>query len=86
MALKSKPPSAGVSPGGQKTAVSRAIKTDAAVDPGTKTLSKRRKVVPVETIESRLERKAAVADTRTFAAKSLGQMSQEQRHKRLHGD
>ncbi len=86
MALKSKPPSAGVSLGGEKTTVSRVINTDAAVDPGTKTPLTRRKLVPVETIEARLEREAAVADTTTFATKSLGQMSLEQRHKLLYGD
>ena len=38
------------------------------------------------TIESRLVKKALVADTRTFMTKSLGQLTREKRHKLLYGD
>jgi hypothetical protein len=51
--------------------------------PGKKTL---RTAASVETIEARLERKATLADTKTFATTSLGQMTREKRHKLLYGD
>jgi hypothetical protein len=41
---------------------------------------------PQETIEARLDRKAAVADSQGLATKSLGRMSRAERHKLLYRD
>jgi len=46
----------------------------------------RRQAAQAETIEARLDRKAAVADTQTYTTPSLGQLSPEQRHKLLYRD
>lgn len=87
MTLKSKRPLTGASRGGKKTTLSFSGKVHhAGVVPATKKPSKQRRVVAVETIEARLVRKAAVADTKTFATESLGQMAREKRHKLLYGD
>ena len=86
MALKSKRPSADAKRGGKKATPSFTCKMHPADGLATKTLSKRRRVAPVETIEARLDRKANVADTKTFATASLGQITREQRHKLLYGD
>lgn len=45
-----------------------------------------RAVVPTETIEARLERKATEADGKVFATKSLGQMTYEERDNLLFGE
>lgn len=51
-----------------------------------KAAARRRVSKPVaETIEQRLEGKAALADTKIFASRSLGQMSREERRKLLFG-
>jgi hypothetical protein len=84
MALKSKRPATGASRGRKKTSLSFTRKLHAADASTVKKSSERREAV--ETIEARLERKAAVADTGTFATESLGQMTREQRHKLLYGD
>lgn len=86
MALKSKRPAADVSRGGKKTTISLAGKMLYAGVPTTKKSSKPRREGAVETIEARLQRKATEADTKTFATKSLGQMTREKRHKLLYGD
>jgi hypothetical protein len=85
MAFKSRRPSAGAGRDGKKTTISVISKTHDAGVLATKTLAKRRRAASVESIESRLERKAVVADSKTFATKSLGQMTREQRHKLLYG-
>jgi len=54
--------------------------------PPRKTATKRGPLPMTETIEARLDRKASIADDRTFATKSLGQRSREQRHKLLYGN
>ena len=41
--------------------------------------------VQVETNEARLESKAAASDEKTFAGRSLGQMTRQERHKLLFG-
>ena len=41
--------------------------------------------VQVETIEARLESEAAASDEKTFAGRSLGQMTRQERHKLLFG-
>jgi len=46
---------------------------------------RKRPAEAVETIEARLDRKAAIADGKMFATESLGQLSREQRHKLLFG-
>jgi hypothetical protein len=51
-----------------------------------KAARERRVKAPTETIEARLTRKAAVADGKSFPAKSLGQISRERRHKLLYGE
>ena len=84
MALKSKRPATGASRGRKKTTLSFTRKLHTADASTVKKSSERREAV--ETIEARLERKAAVADTGTFATESLGQMTREQRHKLLYGD
>jgi len=87
MALKSKRPSAGASRDGKKTTLSFSGKMHyAGIVLATKKSSKQHRAVAVETIEARLARKAVVADTRTFATESLGQMTREKRHKLLYGD
>ena len=86
MALKSKRPAAGASQGAKKKTLSFTGKMHYAGVLTAKKSSKRRRAVAVETIEARLERKATVADTKTFATKSLGQMTREKRHKLLYGD
>lgn len=48
--------------------------------------ARHRRVASVETIEARLDRKAADGDSREATTESLGQMSREQRHKLLYGD
>jgi hypothetical protein len=86
MALKSKRPATGASRGGKKTTLSFTGKMQHADVLTTKRTLKRSRAVAVETIEARLVRKATVADTKTFATKSLGQMTREKRHKLLYGD
>jgi hypothetical protein len=87
MALKSKrPTAAGASRGGLKFTHSHAGKVLNQGHYLMKTPGRGRRTAPAETIEARLERKAAVADTKAFATKSLGQMTREQRHKLLYGD
>ena len=86
MALKGKRPAAGASRGGKKATLSLPGKTPYAAVRTTKKSSKRNAAVAVETIEARLERKATEADTKTFAIKSLGQLTREKRHKLLYGD
>ena len=86
MALKSKRPAAGASRGGKKTTLSFTGKMHSAGVTAAKKYSKRRRTVAIETIEARLERKATVADTKTFVTESLGQMTREKRHKLLYGD
>ncbi len=54
--------------------------------PAAKTVAKRGLATSAETIEAHLDRKAAIADGQTFATKSLGQISREQRHKLLYRD
>ncbi len=63
-----------------------ALKSKRTSAGATKKVSTRRRERAVETIEARLERKAAVADTQTAATGSLGQMTREKRHKLLYGD
>ena len=82
MALKSKRPSLVGSRGSKKRTFSFSGKMRCA---GVLVATKRRRATSVETIEARLERKAEVADTKTFVTKSLGQMTREQRHKLLYG-
>jgi hypothetical protein len=86
MALKSKRPAAGASRGGKKTTLSLMGKMHYSGALTTKKSSKRSRAVAVETIEARLERKATVADSKTFTTDSLGQMTREKRHKLLYGD
>ena len=54
--------------------------------PRAKAVANREPATSAETIEARLDRKAAIADGQRPATKSLGQMSREQRHKLLYGD
>ncbi len=77
MALKSKRPSVGAKRRGKKT-------THPFL--AVKTSPEQQQDLAVETIEARLARKAADADTTTFATPSLGQMTREKRHKLLYGD
>jgi hypothetical protein len=49
-------------------------------------VAKRPGAVAVETIEARLERKAAIADGQTAPTESLGRMTREKRHKLLYAD
>jgi hypothetical protein len=84
MVLKSRRPSAGASRGSK--IASFMGKVHYAGVPVTKKSPKRRRAIVVETIEARLERKANIADTKTFATDSLGQMTREKRHKLLYGD
>jgi hypothetical protein len=86
MSLKSKRPSGGPSQNGNTGTQSFTGKVHAAGVQATAHVSKPRGAVSVETIEARLNRKAEVADTKTFATKSLGQLTREQRHKLLYGD
>jgi hypothetical protein len=83
-----RPTTAGASTGSKKNAhVSVAFTTTLVPRaPSAKTGVKRGSAAPAETIEARLDRKATIADGRTFSTKSLGQMSREQRHKLLYGD
>jgi hypothetical protein len=75
MALKSKRPSAGATQGHEQISLSRASRMPYSGG-----------AEAIETIEARLERKATVADTRTFAPESLGQTTREKRHKLFYGD
>jgi len=86
MALKSKPPAAGASPGATKKTISVTGKMHESGVLTAKKSLKRHRAVAAETIEVRLERKATAADTRTFPPESLGQMTREKRHKLLYGD
>jgi len=82
MALKSKPPASDAHHGGKP------IQHDVASNgaPDTKAAARRRQAEETETIEARLDRKAASADGRVFATTSPGQMTREQRHKLLYGE
>lgn len=64
----------------------RVVRTSGNSGSAASGLVVRQGVVAEETIEDRLERKAAVADTHAVAGTSLGQMSREQRHKQLYGE
>ena len=71
---------------GKRTVRTMAAKPSMAVSPRRKKPVAPAKLAQVETIESRLERKAVAADVRTAGTQSLGQISREQRHKLLYGD
>jgi len=86
MALKSRRPSAEANRGGTKTTPSIIGKIHYAGVVATKKSPKRPRAEAVETIEARLDRKAAVADKTVFDSESLGQMTREKRHKLLYGD
>ncbi len=82
-----RPTTAGTNRGGSKSGHALpAGRTLFAGAPGAKAVAKRGPSASAETIEARLDRKAAIADGQTFATNSLGQMSREQRHKLLYGD
>jgi hypothetical protein len=86
MAIKSKQPPARPSDLGETVAPSPMEKALEARARASKTLAQGHAPAEVETIEARLERKAAVADTQTLSGNSLGQMTREQRHRLLYGD
>jgi hypothetical protein len=75
-----RPSVAGTSRQGEQTSA-------AGAEPALRKAAARKpRTASVETIEARLDRKAAIADGKMFAAESLGQLSREQRHKLLYGD